>query len=106
MSLDLMQRAVPVLKGSRFDVVAVDLPGRHGRAVRREIVGHPGAVVILPLIDRDTVAMIRNERIAVGQTLLELPAGTLEPPGEDPAVCAARELIEETGYRAATIVKM
>jgi ADP-ribose pyrophosphatase len=73
-----------------------------GRIVTRETVQHPGAVVILPLLDDGRVCLIRNYRIAVDQTLLELPAGTLEP-GEEPAVTAARELQEETGYRAARI---
>jgi ADP-ribose pyrophosphatase len=61
--------------------------------------------VILPLLDGPEgrrVVMIRNRRPAVGKVLWELPAGTLEPP-EAPETCAARELAEETGYRAATI---
>lgn len=64
--------------------------------VSRELVVHPGAVLILPLLTPDEVVMIHNYRFSVGIELLELPAGTLEP-GEDPAVCAARELEEETG---------
>jgi len=66
-------------------------------AVRREMVVHPGAVLILPMLAPDRVVMIHNYRFSVGCELLELPAGTLEP-GEDPAVCAGRELEEETGY--------
>lgn len=65
----------------------------------REICVHPGAVVILPLLDDKTVLMIRNYRYTVGEYLLELPAGTLEPQ-EDPINCAGRELLEETGYLA------
>jgi ADP-ribose pyrophosphatase len=65
----------------------------------REVVRHPGAVVILPLLDDGRICFVRNYRVAVSETLIELPAGTLEP-GEDPAVCAPRELAEETGYRA------
>jgi ADP-ribose pyrophosphatase len=65
-------------------------------------VDHPGGVVILPLLDRDRVVLIHNFRYALGQELLELPAGTLEPP-ESPADAALRELAEETGYRAATV---
>jgi ADP-ribose pyrophosphatase len=65
----------------------------------REICVHPGAVVILPLMDDDTVLMIRNYRYTVGEYLLELPAGTLEPK-EDPINCAGRELLEETGHLA------
>lgn len=83
-----------VFEGVRFDVHAFDVSGH-----RREVIVHPGATVILPLMDDGSVVMIRNERFAVGETLWELPAGTLEI-GEDPAVCAAREVTEETGYEA------
>ena len=68
----------------------------------RQIVRHPGAVVILPLLDDGRVCFVRNYRIAVEQTLIELPAGTLES-DEDPAETASRELAEETGYRAGRI---
>jgi ADP-ribose pyrophosphatase len=68
----------------------------------REIVRHPGAVVILPLLDDGRIGFVKNYRVAVNKTLIELPAGTLEP-GEDPAECARRELAEETGYRAGRI---
>lgn len=88
-----------LLHGARFDVRAVEVEGSDGRTHRREIVCHPGAVVVLPLIDANTVAMIRNFRPAVGDALWELPAGTLEPP-EPPLDCAHRELLEEAGYEA------
>ncbi|HOW19573.1 MAG TPA: NUDIX hydrolase [Phycisphaerae bacterium] len=68
----------------------------------REIVVHPGAVVVLPVLTDTDIVMIRNYRYAIERELIELPAGTLEP-GEDPAACAARELEEETGYRAGRI---
>lgn len=89
-----------LLQTSRFRVVRTTrtLPG--GGVRRREIVRHPGAVVILPLVDDDHVCLIRNYRVAAGRTLVELPAGTLEPP-EPPADTARRELAEETGYQAA-----
>jgi ADP-ribose pyrophosphatase len=71
--------------------------------LEREVVRHPGAVVIVPVRDDRQVVLIRNRRIALGgASLLECPAGTLEP-GEDPSVCASRELVEETGYKAATV---
>src|SRR5438105_3671707 len=69
------------------------------RKHRREVVVHPGAVVVLPLTDDGQVLLIRTRRYAVGQNLIELPAGTLEK-GEDPINCAGRELLEETGYLA------
>jgi len=70
-----------------------------GNRMLREVVVHPGAVVILPLKKDGSVILIRNRRHAIGQVLLELPAGTLEK-GEDPMNCAGRELLEETGMLA------
>ena len=89
----------------RFRVVRHQQVGRDGLPHPKETVQHPGAVAILPLLDGDLVCLIRNYRVAVGKTLIELPAGTLES-GEDPAVTAHRELIEETGYRAARVEKL
>jgi ADP-ribose pyrophosphatase len=57
------------------------------------------------MVDRDHVCLVRNFRYAVGRTLLELPAGTLEP-GESPDETAGRELAEETGYRAGSITRI
>ncbi|MDZ4820972.1 MAG: NUDIX hydrolase [Planctomycetota bacterium] len=91
-----------LLSTSRFDVVLRTQPQADGQTRQREIVLHPGAVVLLPLLPDGRICLIENQRIAVGETLIELPAGTIEP-GEDPAVTAARELVEETGYRAARI---
>jgi len=76
-----------------------------GAAVARETIEHPGSVAILPLVDRDHLCLIKSFRIALGGTLIELPAGTLEP-GEDPAACARRELAEETGYRCTHLEKL
>jgi len=73
------------------------LPGQD--AITRDVVVHPGAVLILPLLEPDQVVLIRNYRYVAETELLELPAGTLEP-GESPVACAARELEEETGYAA------
>jgi ADP-ribose pyrophosphatase len=71
-----------------------------GTVIRRDMIFHPGAVVILPVLDRDHVVLLRNHRPVIGETLWEVPAGTREPdePIED---CAKRELVEETGYQAA-----
>src|SRR5205807_8954575 len=83
-----------------FCSVQVDrirLPG--GREATREIVRHPGAAAVVPLND-GAVLLVRQNRHAVGLDLLEIPAGKLDVPGEDPADCARRELKEETGYEA------
>ena len=71
-----------------------------GKTIRRDVVLHPGAVVILPILDSEHIVLLRNHRFAIGETLWEVPAGTLEP-GEPLQVCAERELAEETGYVAA-----
>ena len=73
--------------------------------VSREVVRHPGAVLIVPRLEGDRLAMVRNYRVAVGRRLWELPAGALER-GEAPEAAAARELEEETGYRAANIAHL
>lgn len=70
-----------------------------GKRHKREVVVHPGAVVVLAFDEQDRVLLIRNRRYAVDQVLVELPAGTLEKK-EDPMNCAGRELLEETGYLA------
>lgn len=89
-----------LLVTSRFRVVRTSQPTSSGPPRRREIVRHPGAVVILPLVDDDHVCLIKNFRVTAGRKLIELPAGTLEPP-EPPADTARRELSEETGFEAA-----
>src|SRR5688500_15480190 len=70
-----------------------------GRRHKREVCVHPGAVCVLPFVDPDHILLIRNRRYVVGETLVELPDGTLDK-GEDPMNCAGGELVEETGYLA------
>jgi ADP-ribose pyrophosphatase len=78
-----------------------------GTMATREIVGHPGAVAIVAIDSDERVLLVRQFRVAAGTALLEIPAGTLDVDAatgavEDPAVAAARELEEETGFRAGT----
>jgi ADP-ribose pyrophosphatase len=76
-----------------------------GTTVQRDLILHPGAVAILPVVDRDRVCLVRNQRPAAGETLWEIPAGTLES-GEAPEAAAVRELAEETGYQSASWRKL
>jgi ADP-ribose pyrophosphatase len=70
-----------------------------GKEALREYVVHPGAVMIIPLLPDGRLLMERQFRYAVGMTMIEFPAGKLDP-NEAPMVCAQRELLEETGYTA------
>ena len=85
-----------VFTARRFRVVRIAEPDG-GRD--RDVVEHPGSVVVIPLVDPDHVCLVEVVRVAVGKTLVELPAGTLDRV-ETLAEAAARELAEETGYRA------
>lgn len=88
--------------GRKIRVAIDEEVAADGQVIRRDVVLHPGAVAILPLIDADHVCLLRNFRPTANDTLWEIPAGTLEP-GEPIESAAARELAEETGYRAGSL---
>lgn len=92
-----------LLETRRFRVVRVSEPCTDGSRREREVVRHPGSVVIVPLVSSQEVCLVEVVRVAVGRTLLELPAGTLDRV-ESLEEAARRELAEETGYRAGRIV--
>jgi ADP-ribose diphosphatase len=92
-----------VFRGRVFSVLSQQVEEPDGVKVRRDIVQHPGSIVILAVDDSGKtprVLLERQYRHAAGARLWELPAGSLDP-GEDPARAARRELLEETGYSAA-----
>lgn len=94
-----------VFKGKRISVRIEGVRARDGKTVEKEIVEHPGAVVILPLLDNNKVVAIKQFRVAINDWIYELPAGTLDKK-ETPEECASRELEEETGYKAREIKEM
>jgi ADP-ribose pyrophosphatase len=105
---DLVERVVSteVLYAGQYLDLRIDTIERpDGSTAKREIIGHPGAVAVIALDPNDQVLLVRQFRLAAGRVMLEIPAGTLnrdrETGGiEDPDAAAARELEEETGYRA------
>ncbi len=96
-----------IYHGKRVDFILRHAQGNAGRTLVREVCLHPGAVIILPVLDDGRIVMIRNQRHTVDEELLELPAGTLERDAvgkiEEPGPRAAIELVEETGYTAREI---
>jgi ADP-ribose pyrophosphatase len=91
-----------LFKARRFRIERALQPCADGSVREREVVIHPGSVVVVPMVSADAVCLVEVVRVAVGETLLELPAGTLDR-DEPPLATAARELAEETGYRAGRI---
>jgi ADP-ribose pyrophosphatase len=91
-----------IYRGLKVDLELRPVPLRDGTIAEREVVLHRGAVALVPMVDSHHVCLVRNHRYAVDRTLLEVPAGTIDP-GEDPDRTAERELLEETGYRAARL---
>lgn len=90
-----------VFTGRAVSVRVDEMESPSGRRWTLEVLEHPGAVAIIALLPEREIVLVRQTRHAVGRTLFEIPAGTLEPP-ETPEACARRELAEEAGYGAHT----
>lgn len=89
----------PAFRGGFLKVDAVDIELPNGNRAVHEVVRHPGAVAVIALDAESRVLLVRQYRTALERVTVEVPAGKLEA-GEDPLVCAQRELAEETGYKA------
>jgi len=87
-----------IYEGRVLNLRVDDVVLPNGRHSNFEIIEHNGGVCIIAQPQPETIVLVRQYRPATGRTLLEVPAGKLEA-GEDPATCARRELLEETGYR-------
>src|SRR5882762_1149402 len=92
-------RSEIIYKGPVFSVRRDEVLEPGGVRAIREVITHPGSVVVLPVLPDGRILLIRQYRHATRQYLWELVAGRMDP-GETPKAAAARELIEETGYRA------
>lgn len=105
---DIRERLVrkrPIYKGRsvNFNVDVIRLP--NGKTAKREYIDHPGAVAVIPFLDKRTIVMVEQYRHPIGRATLEIPAGKLDK-GESLLTCVRRELREETGYAARRIAKV
>jgi ADP-ribose pyrophosphatase len=92
-------------KGKVFDHQVDEIQYDSGNKAFREIAIHPGGAVVVPIKDDGKIILVKQFRYPLQKKLIEFPAGKLEI-GEDPLVCATRELEEETGYKAKKIKKL
>lgn len=92
-----------IYRGHVFEVQRLRFAAPDGTEMVRDVVRHPGAVSVVPLLDTGEVVLVSQFRAPFGAPLLEIPAGKLDVEGEDPVVAAQRELGEEVGLRAARL---
>jgi len=95
-----------VFAGTLISTVQATFADPTGATFERDVVRHPGAVSVVPVVDGQKVLMVRQYRAAVDRVLLEIPAGKRDVDGEAPEVTAARELQEEVGRRAGHLRKL
>ncbi len=92
-------------RGKVFDLQVDEIIYNSGNDGTRQVAVHPGGAVIVPVKDDGKIIMVKQFRYPLQKVLIEFPAGKLED-GEDPEICAIRELEEETGYKTKNIVKL
>ena len=98
---ETMLESTSVYRGGFFEVFRDRVRRPDGKSAVREYIRHPGAVMMVPLLDEHTVILVRQFRYPAGRHFIEVPAGKMEP-GEEPLATAKRELVEECGYEAAS----
>jgi len=91
--------------GKVFNLIVDEIEYASGNRAIREIADHPGGAVVVPVLEDGSLLLVRQFRYPMKKDMIELPAGKLAP-GEDPMVCAGRELQEETGYTAEKLTKL
>jgi 8-oxo-dGTP pyrophosphatase MutT (NUDIX family) len=104
-SEEIVTQSDRVFEGKLIKVRVDEVRMPDGSRHRREVVEHPGAVAIVPVLSNGDIILVRQYRHAIGSYTLELPAGTREP-HEEPLQTAIRELREETGYHASQMREM
>ncbi len=95
----------PIYTGHVISLASGTFVAPDGTAFERDIVHHPGAVSVVPVLG-DEVILVRQYRASIDRDLLEIPAGKRDVDGEAPEATAHRELEEEVGYRAGTLVEL
>jgi len=98
-------RSKEIHRGRVFTLLQETVSLPNGVTAQLELIRHPGAAAVVPLLDDSTVIMIKQYRHAVGTAIWEIPAGTLCP-DEEPLECAKRECAEETGYEPGALQKL
>ena len=94
-----------IYSGKVFNIKVDQIEYNNGNKAVREVAEHPGGAVVVPVTDDGKIVMVTQHRFPVNEILLELPAGKLSK-GEDPKLCAVRELEEETGYKSDNVNKL
>ncbi len=98
-------RTLGILRAKHFSARLDSVRLKTGKITERIKVDHPEAAAIVPFLDRERILMVRQWRYAIEAETLEIPAGKVDP-GEEVAVCARRELMEETGHSARNMVEI
>jgi ADP-ribose pyrophosphatase len=94
-----------IYSGKVFNTKVDQIEYNSGNKAIREVAEHPGGAVVVPVTEDGKIVMVTQHRFPVNQVLLELPAGKLSK-GEDPLLCAVRELEEETGYKSDNVTPL